>query len=120
MSHRSLLAAAALLFVAMSPSTAWAHDWGGGAFIVAFNLMIAVPVGLTGLLVGWAGSGGVKTFVGVLQVLAIAACLVLWMFVIYFPLAHMVWGIDGMMNGVWNAPDTCSGMTFFAPSSLAC
>src|SRR5664280_915213 len=26
----------------------------------------------------------------------------LWMFVVYFPLAHMVWGIDGMMNGVWN------------------
>ena len=25
-----------------------------------------------------------------------------------------------VMNGVWNAPDTCSGMTFLAPSSLAC
>ena len=27
----------------------------------------------------------------------------LWMFVVYFPLAHMVWGVDGLMNGVWNA-----------------
>ncbi len=27
----------------------------------------------------------------------------LWMVVVYFPLAHMVWGINGMMNGVWNA-----------------
>jgi Amt family ammonium transporter len=27
----------------------------------------------------------------------------LWMFVVYFPLAHMVWGIDGLMNGIWNA-----------------
>jgi Amt family ammonium transporter len=26
-----------------------------------------------------------------------------WMFVVYFPLAHMVWGVDGLMNGVWNA-----------------
>src|SRR5213594_181845 len=26
----------------------------------------------------------------------------LWMFLVYFPLAHMVWGIDGFMNGVWN------------------
>jgi Amt family ammonium transporter len=26
----------------------------------------------------------------------------LWMFVVYFPQAHMIWGIDGMMNGVWN------------------
>src|SRR5205809_3971089 len=25
-----------------------------------------------------------------------------WMFVVYFPQAHMVWGIDGLMNGVWN------------------
>src|SRR6187402_1506228 len=26
-----------------------------------------------------------------------------WMFLVYFPLAHMVWGIDGFMDGVWNA-----------------
>jgi Amt family ammonium transporter len=26
----------------------------------------------------------------------------LWMLIVYFPLAHMVWGVDGMMNGVWN------------------
>jgi len=28
----------------------------------------------------------------------------LWMAVVYFPLAHMVWGVNGLMNGVWN-PD---------------
>lgn len=27
----------------------------------------------------------------------------LWMFIVYFPLAHMVWGATGLMNGVWNA-----------------
>jgi Amt family ammonium transporter len=26
-----------------------------------------------------------------------------WMLLVYFPLAHMVWGADGFMNGVWNA-----------------
>ena len=26
----------------------------------------------------------------------------LWMFVVYFPLAHMVWGVDGFMSGVSN------------------
>jgi ammonium transporter, Amt family len=26
-----------------------------------------------------------------------------WMIIVYFPLAHMVWGGDGLMNGVWNA-----------------
>jgi Amt family ammonium transporter len=30
----------------------------------------------------------------------IFACI--WMFVVYFPIAHMVWGIDGWMNGVLN------------------
>src|SRR5437899_2675341 len=25
-----------------------------------------------------------------------------WMFAVDFPIAHMVWGIDGWMNGVWN------------------
>jgi Amt family ammonium transporter len=34
---------------------------------------------------------------------AILSFVVLWMFIVYFPLAHMIWGIDGMMNGVGNA-----------------
>ncbi len=33
---------------------------------------------------------------------AILIFVTLWMLIVYFPLAHMVWGIDGMMNGVWN------------------
>src|SRR5437773_1420517 len=34
---------------------------------------------------------------------AICLFMTLWMFLVYFPQAHMVWGIDGLMNGVWNA-----------------
>ena len=34
---------------------------------------------------------------------AIFLFMTLWMFVVYFPQAHMIWGIDGYMNGVWNA-----------------
>ncbi len=34
---------------------------------------------------------------------AILLFVALWMFLIYFPLAHMVWGVDGMMSGVGNA-----------------
>ena len=26
-----------------------------------------------------------------------------WMFIVYFPMAHMIWGITGFMNGVFNA-----------------
>jgi Amt family ammonium transporter len=35
-----------------------------------------------------------------------------WMFLVYFPLAHMVWGIDGMMNGVWNAKASIKAIDF--------
>jgi Amt family ammonium transporter len=43
---------------------------------------------------------------------AIMAFIVLWMFVIYFPLAHMIWGIDGFMNGVWNAKAAIKSIDF--------
>ena len=35
-----------------------------------------------------------------------------WMFVVYFPLAHMVWGIDGLMNGVWNSRAKITAIDF--------
>ena len=34
---------------------------------------------------------------------ALMAFILGWMLLIYFPLAHMVWGSDGMMNGLGNA-----------------
>ena len=43
---------------------------------------------------------------------AILAFMTLWMFVVYFPLAHMVWGIDGFMNGVWNPKATVRAIDF--------
>ncbi len=35
-----------------------------------------------------------------------------WMFVVYFPLAHMVWGVDGLMNGAGNAAARISAIDF--------
>ena len=35
-----------------------------------------------------------------------------WMFLVYFPLAHMVWGVDGLMNGVWNPAARISAIDF--------
>jgi Amt family ammonium transporter len=35
-----------------------------------------------------------------------------WMFVVYFPLAHNVWGVDGYFNGVWNANAPIKAMDF--------
>ncbi len=43
---------------------------------------------------------------------AIGAFVIAWMFIVYFPLAHMVWGIDGMMNGVWNAKASIKAIDF--------
>ena len=35
---------------------------------------------------------------------AIMGFIFIWMFVVYIPMAHMIWGVTGLMNGVWN-PD---------------
>ena len=43
---------------------------------------------------------------------AIIAFVALWMFVVYFPLAHMVWGVDGLMNGVWNGDAKIKAIDF--------
>jgi Amt family ammonium transporter len=43
---------------------------------------------------------------------AIMAFIAVWMLVVYFPLAHMVWGIDGLMNGVWNAKAAIHSIDF--------
>jgi Amt family ammonium transporter len=43
---------------------------------------------------------------------AVLAFVAAWMFVVYFPLAHMVWGIDGWMNGVWNPAAKITAIDF--------
>jgi len=47
-----------------------------------------------------------------MKFIAVMAFVTLWMFVVYFPLAHMVWGIDGLMNGVWNANAKIKALDF--------
>jgi len=36
----------------------------------------------------------------------------IWMFVVYIPLAHMVWGVTGFMNGVWNGGASIKAIDF--------
>ena len=36
----------------------------------------------------------------------------IWMVVVYFPLAHMVWGVTGWMNGVWNGDAVVRAIDF--------
>jgi Amt family ammonium transporter len=43
---------------------------------------------------------------------AVLLFVTLWMFVVYFPLAHMVWGVTGFMNGVWNSSAAIKAIDF--------
>ena len=51
-----------------------------------------------------------------MKFMAIMVFIAIWMFVVYFPMAHMVWGITGLMNGVWNGGglDTGNGTSVAA------
>jgi len=43
---------------------------------------------------------------------AIMLFVAIWMLVVYFPLAHMVWGVTGYMNGVWNGDASIAAIDF--------
>lgn len=43
---------------------------------------------------------------------AVVVFMIAWMFLVYFPLAHMVWGATGYMNGVWNAGASIKAIDF--------
>ena len=43
---------------------------------------------------------------------AIFVFMTLWMLIVYFTQGHMVWGVNGMMNGCWNANASIKGLDF--------
>ncbi|MBC7980463.1 MAG: ammonium transporter [Armatimonadetes bacterium] len=43
---------------------------------------------------------------------AIMLFIAIWMFVIYIPMAHMIWGVTGLMNGVWNGDAAIPAIDF--------
>src|SRR5256712_3052100 len=67
-----------------------------------YQLMFAIitPALIIGAVAERIRFAAVLVFVGV------------WMFAVYFPLAHMVWGIDGWMNGVWNSRAKVTAIDF--------
>jgi Amt family ammonium transporter len=76
--------------------------WVSGNVFAMYQLMFAI---ITPALIVGAIAERVK-FTSVL--LFVAA----WMFLVYFPLAHMVWGVDGLMNGTGNAGARISAIDF--------
>jgi Amt family ammonium transporter len=67
--------------------------WAGQNVFAMFQLMFAIIT--PALIVG--------SIAERMKFTAVLFFVTLWMFVVYFPMAHMVWGGDGFMNGVWNA-----------------
>src|SRR5258707_7320113 len=43
---------------------------------------------------------------------ALMAFMFFWMFLVYFPMAHMVWGITGFMDGIWNPTSSIKAIDF--------
>src|SRR6266508_4207816 len=76
--------------------------WVSQNVFAMYQLMFAIitPALIIGAVAERMKFAAVLVFVGV------------WMFVVYFPIAHMVWGIDGWMNGVWNANARITAIDF--------
>ena len=79
--------------VGAAPNTDYSH-WVSHDVFAMYQLMFAIIT--PALIVG--------SIAERMKYSALIVFMVAWMLVVYFPLAHMVWGIDGLMNGVWN-PD---------------
>jgi len=78
--------------VTSAPNTNYAY-WTSQNVFAMFQMMFAI---ITPALIVGAIAERMKFS-------AILLFVTIWMLVVYFPLAHMVWGATGYMNGVWNA-----------------
>jgi Amt family ammonium transporter len=87
--------------VTSAPNTTYA-GWVSENVFAMFQLMFAI---ITPALIVGAIAERMKFSAVLLFLLG-------WMLVVYFPLAHMVWGGDGFMNGVWNAGATIKAIDF--------
>jgi len=87
--------------VTSAPNTDYAF-WVSQNVYAIFQLMFAI---ITPALI----IGAVAERMKYMSVLAFVTC---WMFLVYFPQAHMVWGITGLMNGIWNANSQIKAIDF--------
>ena len=84
-----------------APNTDYAY-WVSQNVFAMYQLMFAIitPALIVGAIAERLKFSALMLFVTV------------WMFLVYFPLAHMVWGITGYMNGVWNAGAAIKAIDF--------
>jgi Amt family ammonium transporter len=74
-----------------APNTDYSY-WVSQNVFSMYQMMFAIitPALIVGAIAERMKFTAVMTFIGA------------WMFLVYFPMAHMVWGVTGLMNGVWN------------------
>ena len=74
-----------------APNTDYSY-WISQNVFSMYQMMFAIitPALIVGAIAERMKFTAVMTFIGA------------WMFLVYFPMAHMVWGVTGFMNGVWN------------------
>jgi Amt family ammonium transporter len=84
-----------------APNTNYAY-WVSHNVFAMYQLMFAIitPALILGAIAERMKFSAILLFVGI------------WMVVVYFPLAHMVWGVNGLMNGVWNADAKIKAIDF--------
>jgi Amt family ammonium transporter len=84
-----------------APNTNYAY-WVSHNVFSMYQMMFAIitPALIVGAIAERMKFSAILLFVG------------LWMVIVYFPLAHMIWGINGLMNGVWNADAKIKAIDF--------
>ena len=87
--------------VTSAPNTDYAY-WVSQNVFSMYQMMFAIitPALIIGAIAERIKFSSILLFVGA------------WMFIVYFPLAHMVWGVNGLMNGVWNATAAIKAVDF--------
>src|SRR2546422_7158250 len=85
-----------------SPPNNYYSFWVSQNVFAMYQLMFAIitPALIIGAVAERMKFAAVLVFVGV------------WMFAVYFPIALMVWGIDGWMNGVWSPAAKITAIDF--------
>jgi ammonium transporter, Amt family len=87
--------------VGAAPNTTYA-GWVSQSVFAMYQLMFAIIT--PALIIGAVAER--------MKFKAIMLFVFLWMLVVYFPMAHMVWGGTGLMNGVWNGDAAITAIDF--------
>lgn len=87
--------------VGAAPNTTYA-GWISQSVFCMFQMMFAIIT--PALIIGAVAER--------MKFKAIMLFVFFWMLVVYFPMAHMVWGGTGLMNGVWNGDAKVTAIDF--------